>query len=68
MSIVIMNQCTCILPYRVLPIDGLTFALCRVELLDKLNTQYEAVHKAYEDNFWATKMALKASFLVCLTP
>lgn len=31
------------------------------DLVSDLSTKYEAVHKAYEDNFWATKMNLKGN-------
>ncbi|GLC57208.1 hypothetical protein PLESTB_001198900 [Pleodorina starrii] len=31
------------------------------ELIDKLNAAYEKAHVQYEENFWATKMALKGN-------
>lgn len=31
------------------------------EFIEELNVQYEKVHKAFEDNFWATKMSLKGA-------
>ncbi len=30
-----------------------------VTFIESFNREYEAKHKAYEDNFWATKMNLK---------
>ena len=29
------------------------------KFIEKMNVEYEKVHKEYEDNFWSTKMALK---------
>ncbi|KAK9843964.1 hypothetical protein WJX81_000584 [Elliptochloris bilobata] len=31
------------------------------QLVNDINSRYEQVHRAYEDNFWATKMALQGN-------
>ena len=38
--------------------------------IQELNKEYEARHRAFEDNFWATKMGLKvtAAFIAQLAP
>ncbi|KAJ3319689.1 hypothetical protein HDV06_006105 [Boothiomyces sp. JEL0866] len=37
------------------------------EFIEKFNRKYELVHKAYEDNFWATKMNLKGNSIAELS-
>ena len=37
------------------------------EFINQVNREYEQVHKAYEDNFWATKMDLKGCSTDALT-
>ena len=38
--------------------------------IQELNKEYEARHRAFEDNFWATKMGLKvtAALIAKLAP
>ena len=37
------------------------------EFIDAFNSDYARIHKAYEDNFWATKMNLKGNSTDALT-
>jgi hypothetical protein len=34
---------------------------------DEYNTQYLALHRSYEDNFWSSKMSLAAASAEALT-
>ena len=36
--------------------------------IQELNKEYEARHRAFEDNFWATKMGLKVTAAVIAEP